>query len=166
MQDFLGKSDPFLQVSKVKADGGTLLVHRTEVNMTHMYLDPPYYGTGFLHQKKTCPTLPSTGPIFAGKGTGHFSSSGEQIRSWYRINNKLFCEVIGPISVPNDYLNALFNDVIILHGGATGTMFPTGKASTCCNSLSVCEKSFLSVKEYAICKPPHLLEAYSLAMDI
>ncbi|CAH3190771.1 unnamed protein product [Porites evermanni] len=30
-KDFLGKSDPFLQVSKVKADGGTLLVHRTEV---------------------------------------------------------------------------------------------------------------------------------------
>ena len=83
LQDFLGKSDPFLQVSKVKADGGTLLVHRTEVNMTYMYLDPPYHGMGFLHHKKTCPTLPSTGPIFSGKGTGHFSSSGEQIRSWY-----------------------------------------------------------------------------------
>lgn len=114
LQDFLGKSDPFLQVSKVKADGGTLLVHRTEVNMTYMYLDPPYHGMGFLHHKKTCPTLPSTGPIFSGKGTGHFSSSGEQIRSWYRINNKLFRGVVGPVSVPNDYLNALFNDVIIL----------------------------------------------------
>ena len=41
--------------------------------MIYMYLDPPYYGMGFLHQKKTCPTLPSTGPIFAGKGTGHFT---------------------------------------------------------------------------------------------
>ena len=64
--------------------------------MTYMYSDPTEqiliqtlflqstklcYGMGFLHQKKTCPTLPSTGPIFAGKGTGHFSSSGEQIRS-------------------------------------------------------------------------------------
>ncbi|KAJ7370747.1 Copine-4 [Desmophyllum pertusum] len=30
-KDFLGKSDPFLQLSKVKSDGGTLLVHRTEI---------------------------------------------------------------------------------------------------------------------------------------
>nr|XP_058962949.1 copine-3-like isoform X1 [Pocillopora verrucosa] len=30
-KDFLGKSDPFLQLSKLKSDGGTLLVHRTEV---------------------------------------------------------------------------------------------------------------------------------------
>jgi len=28
----MGKSDPFLQLSKVKSDGGTLLVHRTEVS--------------------------------------------------------------------------------------------------------------------------------------
>lgn len=30
-KDFMGKSDPFLQISKVKPDGGALLVHRTEV---------------------------------------------------------------------------------------------------------------------------------------
>lgn len=30
-KDFLGKSDPFLQLSKLKSDGETLLVHRTEV---------------------------------------------------------------------------------------------------------------------------------------
>ncbi|XP_078343131.1 copine-3-like isoform X2 [Oculina patagonica] len=30
-KDFMGKSDGFLQLSKVKSDGGSLLVHRTEV---------------------------------------------------------------------------------------------------------------------------------------
>ena len=29
----MGKSDPFLQLSKLKSDGGTLLVHRTEVSL-------------------------------------------------------------------------------------------------------------------------------------
>ena len=31
---------------------------------------------------------------------------------------------------------------------------PTGKALTCCNSLPACEKSFLTRKEYAICRSP------------
>ncbi|EDO39500.1 predicted protein [Nematostella vectensis] len=30
-KDFMGKSDPFLELLKLKPDGGTLLVHRTEV---------------------------------------------------------------------------------------------------------------------------------------
>ena len=32
LKDFMGKSDPFLQLSKLKSDGGALLVHRTEVS--------------------------------------------------------------------------------------------------------------------------------------
>ena len=99
LQDFLGKSDPFLQVSKVKADGGTLLVHRTEVNMTWTLLIMEW---AFSIRKRLVLLSLQQGWFLQGKG------------SWYRINNKLFRGVIGPISVPNDYLNALFNDVIIL----------------------------------------------------
>ena len=33
-----------------------------------------------------------------------------------------------------------------------------------CNSLPACEKSFLTIKEYAICKLPCQIETYSLAM--
>ena len=36
-------------------------------------------------------------------------------------------------------------------------MVPTGKALTCCNSLPACEKSFLTRKEYALCRSPHQL---------
>ena len=42
---------------------------------------------------------------------------------------------------------------------------PHGKTSTCCNSLPACEKSFLTRKEYAICRSPRQIETYSLAMD-
>lgn len=38
-QDFMGKSDPFLQISKVKPDGGALLVHRTEVRQNHFVVN-------------------------------------------------------------------------------------------------------------------------------
>ena len=33
-----------------------------------------------------------------------------------------------------------------------------------CNSLPACEMSFLTIKEYAICKLPCQIETYSLAM--
>ena len=30
-KDFLGKSDPYLEFSKLKSDGSSVVVHRTEV---------------------------------------------------------------------------------------------------------------------------------------
>ena len=40
----MGKSDPFLQISKVKPDGGTMLVHRTEVNpRSHIFVKVTHY---------------------------------------------------------------------------------------------------------------------------
>ena len=33
-----------------------------------------------------------------------------------------------------------------------------------CNSLPACEKSFVTIKEYAICKLPCQIETYPIAM--
>lgn len=37
-----------------------------------------------------------------------------------------------------------------------------GKSLTCCNSLPACNKSFLTRKEYAICRLPRQIETHSL----
>ena len=58
--------------------------------------------------------------------------------------------------------------MLLACAGTAETMAPmvhTGKASTCCKFIPVCDKSFLTTKEYAICRPPHQIEAFSLAMD-
>ena len=41
---------------------------------------------------------------------------------------------------------------------------PTGNHLKWCNSLPACEMSFLTIKEYAICKLPHQIETYPIAM--
>ena len=41
MQDFLGKSDPFLELARSKEDGTFVVVHRTEVsfiNTRNLYI--------------------------------------------------------------------------------------------------------------------------------
>ena len=43
----------------------------------------------------------------------------------------------------NNYLNTVFVDVVSLC---------LREALTCCNSLPACENSFLTRKEYAICR--------------
>ena len=58
--------------------------------------------------------------------------------------------------------------MLLACAGTAETMAPmvhTGKASTCCKFIPVCDKSFLTTKEYAICRPPHQIETYSLPMD-
>ena len=48
--------------------------------------------------------------------------------------------------------------MLLACAGTAETMAPTvhmGKASTCCKFIPVCDKSFLTTKEYAICRPPH-----------
>ena len=39
LQDFIGKSDPFLELSKLKSDGGSLVVHRTEVAVSSLIIN-------------------------------------------------------------------------------------------------------------------------------
>lgn len=55
----------------------------------------------------------------------------------FGTNTQLFCSVIVPISTWNDYLNALFDDVISLCRNCRniGSHGSDGKASTCCSSL-------------------------------
>ena len=48
---------------------------------------------------------------FSGEGSGHFKSSGEQIWKSIGTNTELVRGVIGPISLPNDDINTLFDDV-------------------------------------------------------
>ena len=58
--------------------------------------------------------------------------------------------------------------MLLACAGTAETMAPmvhTGKASTCCKFIPVCDKSFVTTKEYAICRPPCQIETYSLPMD-
>lgn len=82
-------------------------------------------------------------------------------------NTKLLHEVIDPISVLNDYLNIVFDDVVSLCGSCRKNALPWSpqeKLKTCCNSLPMCKKVFLASKEYAICRLPHQIETYSLEL--
>jgi len=62
----------------------------------------------------------------------------------------------------NDYLNTVFNVVVSLC--KCPPMVHTGKSLTCCNSLPGCNKSFLTRKEYAICRLPCQIETHSLGL--
>ena len=76
------------------------------------------------------------GLIFVGGGDGSF-----QVFWWTdlevdleRTQNCCMHGVMGPISIPNDYLNTVFDDAVSLHGSCK-TMpshGSTGKVSTCC----------------------------------
>ena len=96
---------------------------------------------------------------FCGEGTGISGRLTNRFGSRFGTSTKLFRGVIGPISTPNDSLNAVFDDIISLCGSwkkkQCPPTVPTGKASTCCNSLSACDRSFLTIKEYATCRSPH-----------
>ena len=73
------------------------------------------------------------------------------------------------ICAVNDYLNAVFDDVVSLCGSCRNSppTVPTGKALSCCNSLPVCEKSFLK-KEicYNFCRLPCQIKTYSLGWTV
>ena len=95
-----------------------------------------------------------------GEGTG--------ISSRFGTSTKLFRGVIGPISTPNDSLNAVFDDIISLCGSYRNNALPRSpreKLQLVAILLPVCDRSFLTIKEYAICRSPHQTGTYSLAMD-
>ena len=97
-------------------------------------------------------------------------SCGERtgISSRFGTSTKLFRGVIGPISTPNDYLNAVFDDIISLCGSCRNNALPRSpreKLQLVAILLPACDRSFLTIKEYAICRSPHQTGTYSLAMD-
>ena len=53
---------------------------------------------------------------FCGEGTGISGRLTNRFGSRFGTSTKLFRGVIGPISTPSDYLNAVFNDIISLCG--------------------------------------------------
>ena len=75
---------------------------------------------GRLTQRGLCVSLPFNWADFCGEGTGHFTSSG--FGSRFGTNTKLFRGVIGPISTPNDYLNAADSMMLLACARAAETM--------------------------------------------
>ena len=84
--------------------------------------------------------------------------------SRFGTNTELLRRVIRPISTPNDRRNTVFYEVISLSGSSRTKALPRshGKTSTCCNSLPVCKRSFVTRKEYPECRSPPQIETYSL----
>ena len=92
---------------------------------------------------------PFNGADFVGRGqviSGHLAN---RFGSGFRSNAKLLHGVIDPISVPNDYLNTVFDDVVSLCGSCRKNALlwsPQENLKTCCNSLHVCKKVSLQAK--------------------
>ena len=103
-----------------------------------------------------------------GEGTGISGCLTNRFGSRFGTSTKLFRGVIGPISTPNDSLNAVFDDIISLCGSCRNNAFPRSpreKLQLVAILLPACDGSFLTIKEYAICRSPHQTGTYSLAMD-
>ena len=80
------------------------------------------------------PSLKFMGLIFVGRGWVISGLLADGFGSWFGMNTKLLHGVMGPISIPNDYLNTVFDDAVSLYGSCK-TMpshGSTGKVSTCC----------------------------------
>ena len=110
----------------------------------------------FLCQKKTkwrtelpegfaSPIPHFNGAYFCAEGTyvisGHLAN---RFGSRFGMNTKLVCRVIGPISMPNDYLSTVIK-CVSLRGSCKNNglpLSPQEKLKTCCSSLPVCEKYF------------------------
>lgn len=102
---------------------------------------------------------PSIGAIFT-KGTDHFRSSCEQI--WQLILNKH--NIIAWICWPYIYAE-WWSTYSILWCSKPARELPavlSWRASTWFNCLPACKESFLTRKEYAICRSPPQIEAYSV----
>ena len=142
----------------------------------------PNYGLAFLRQKKRTNKKADGSPRrryvshslfnradFCGEGTGISGRLTNRFGSRFGTSTKLFRGVIGPISTPSDYLNAVFNDIISLCGSWKKNnalpQSPREKLQLVAILLPACDGSFLTIKEYAICRSPHQTGTYSLAMD-
>ena len=75
--------------------------------------------------RRRCVThFPSNGADFCGEGTVISGRLAHRFGSRFGSNTKLFRCVIGLISAPNDYLNAVFDDVISLCGSCRSNALP------------------------------------------
>ena len=105
---------------------------------------------------------------FGGEGTGISGRLTNRFGSRFGTSTKLFRGVIGPKSTPNDYLNAVFDDIISLCGSCRNNALPRSpreKLQLVAILLPACDRSFRTIEEYAICRSPHQTGTYSLAMD-
>ena len=71
-----------------------------------------------------CPIPPSMEPNFARRGWVISGRLANRFGISFRKNTKLLLGVIGPISMPNDYLNTVFHDVVSLCGRGRNNVHP------------------------------------------
>ena len=108
---------------------------------------------------------PFNGANFCGEETGHSKSPGKQI--WKLIWNKQKITVWSYWPYIYDEWLSKYSiqwccfPVWELQKQCPLTV-PSGKDLTCCNSLPTREESFLTRKEYAICRLPCQIQTYSL----
>ena len=83
-----------------------------------------------------------------GEGRGQSGLLANRSRRRFGTNVKLCCEVIGPTSTLNDYLNTVFNDVVSQCVGTAETMpfhRPQGKSFNLLKSHALQERNMLFV---------------------
>ena len=96
-----------------------------------------------------CPIPPINGAEFVGRERVISGNPAKRFGSGFGSSTKLLHEVINPISVLNNYLNRVFDDVVSLCGSCRKNALlwsPQENLKTCCNSLHVCKKVFLASK--------------------
>ena len=71
-----------------------------------------------------CLIPPSMRPIFAGRGRVISVRRANTFGSRFGTNTKLLRGVFGPTSMPNDYLNTVFDDVVSLCGSCRDNALP------------------------------------------
>ena len=75
-------------------------------------------------QKALHVPFPLQGPNFAGRGQVISGRLANRFGSQFGTNTKLLLVVIGPISMPNDYLNTVFHDAVSLCGRGRNNVHP------------------------------------------
>ena len=119
----------------------------------------PFKGADYCGEKL------GRGRVISGRLANRFGSR-------FGRNTELLRGVIGPISSPSDYLDTACDDDDDDDddddAGAAETVpsqFPREKLQlvslACYISLSACGKSFLTRREYALCRSPYRTESYS-----
>ena len=115
-------------------------------------------------------TYPFMGPFnganFASKGRVISCRLANRVGSRFETNRKLLPEIIGPISTPNDYLNASSDEVFSLELQKQYARLRCLRRKFFVTILSMSVKSFLLIQErrkkYAICRSPRQIEIYPL----
>ena len=93
-----------------------------------------------------CPFPPINVADFVGRERVISGNPANKFGSGFGSSTKLLHEVINPISVPNDYLNTVFDDVVSLCGSCRKKLMPSHglhrKTLKLVAILSVCVKRF------------------------